>query len=664
MATAAAIASYRNTQISFYEGITDFSVAPTDADVLLNIIPSWNTVDAVANTPILTLDPGSGAATQNCIVRNVHNPELAQDAATKSYVDGIAVSGVTWKNTAVTSSTQDVQTEYPGLAAWPPTDGTTTVTDLDGVALLDGQRVLIKDQTNAAQNGIYVVSGSGTWVRSDDMPAGASASGFAVWVDQGSTQADSGWVVTSSAGSDLVGPADGSTGDSIVWSQFSSAAGVAGSTGDLQFNSGNNGHAAATSGSLNWDDTNFALTVSSDASAKDALIIGVGDLSLTEGDIFIADNGVVNVGTGNDLTLSHNATNSLITSTTGNLVIDNTNVTGSTNVVLGTDDTDTDFNIQNNSLTSMFTFDGSGNFYAQTGSNVRLVDSVNLYLGTSNDAWLGSSAGNTFFINSTGAFNFINNNTTGTTVFKLGSDTTATGFTVQNSSSASMFTVDGSGIITAETGSNVNLVDSVELRIGTGNDLVAVHDGTNSSVTNNTGVFTVDQAATGSNLVIEHSGTTTGDNMVFQLGTADTSSSFTFVGDSAGTPATLVTILSGEQEAVNASTGTLQVTGGVAATGNVAATQFLTLSDATVKNNIKSLNDPLRQLNSIEGYEYNFIEGKGPQTKQYGVLAQQLEEVGLGHMVSDGEIKAVNYIMIIPLLIEAIKELTKKIGEK
>ena len=71
--------------------------------------------------------------------------------------------------------------------------GTQTV---DGVVLVAGNRVLVKNQTNASQNGIYVVSAS-TWTRAIDAEAnGELTAGSFTFVEEGTYNSDSGWVIS------------------------------------------------------------------------------------------------------------------------------------------------------------------------------------------------------------------------------------------------------------------------------------------------------------------------------------------------------------------------------------------------------------------------------------------------------------------------------------
>ena len=72
----------------------------------------------------------------------------------------------------------------------------------------------------------------------------------------------------------------------------------------------------------------------------------------------------------------------------------------------------------------------------------------------------------------------------------------------------------------------------------------------------------------------------------------------------------------------------------------------------------KVTEDPLSLLRQIEGYQYNWKKSySNNQRKQWGVLAQQLESIGINNAVTGTSQKAVNYLFLIPLLIEAVKQL-------
>lgn len=125
------------------------------------------------------------------------DPASALQAATKQYVDNVA-AGLNPKASVKVATTANITLS-----------GTQTI---DGVSVVAGDRVLVKDQSTPAQNGLYVVA-AGAWSRSTDMDAWSEVPGANVWVQQGSANADRAWVCTADAGGTL-----GST--SITWVQF------------------------------------------------------------------------------------------------------------------------------------------------------------------------------------------------------------------------------------------------------------------------------------------------------------------------------------------------------------------------------------------------------------------------------------------------------------
>jgi len=113
-------------------------------------------------------------------------PTDATDAATKAYVDS-AAQGIDWK-ASVRAATTAAVTLASDLEAGDV---------IDGVTLVAGDRILVKNQATGSQNGIYVVETSGAPTRSTDADANAEVTAnFAVFVEEGTAQADSGWVLT------------------------------------------------------------------------------------------------------------------------------------------------------------------------------------------------------------------------------------------------------------------------------------------------------------------------------------------------------------------------------------------------------------------------------------------------------------------------------------
>jgi hypothetical protein len=119
-------------------------------------------------------------------ITNLTDPTNPQDAANKRYVDS-AVVGIDWKPSVRVATTAAI-TLATGLE-----NGDT----LDGVTLATGDRVLVKNQADATENGLYVVAASGAPARSSDADTAAEiTASFAVFVEEGTVNTDSGWTLT------------------------------------------------------------------------------------------------------------------------------------------------------------------------------------------------------------------------------------------------------------------------------------------------------------------------------------------------------------------------------------------------------------------------------------------------------------------------------------
>ena len=132
---------------------------------------------------------------------NLGAPVGVNDAASKLYVDN-AILGLGWKDAVKVATTTQI-----GLS------GEQTI---DGVALVSGDRILVKHQTSAQFNGIYQVNPS-DWIRTEDFdgtPGNEVKGGAAVFVQQGTTNGGTGWVMYSPAMSASIGT------DDLYWVQF------------------------------------------------------------------------------------------------------------------------------------------------------------------------------------------------------------------------------------------------------------------------------------------------------------------------------------------------------------------------------------------------------------------------------------------------------------
>jgi len=171
-----------------------------------------NDVTNVRKLYLVTGD-GTGVA-QDCggyRITALATPTGATDAANKSYVDA-AIAGFTWKAAVRAASTANVTISGPGTA-------------IDGVTLSNGDRVLLKNQSTASQNGIYAFNGAASAMTlTSDAVAGEVFSGDACFVTQGTANAGTGWILTTPNPITV-----GTT--SQTWTQFSSTSQVSAGNG-------------------------------------------------------------------------------------------------------------------------------------------------------------------------------------------------------------------------------------------------------------------------------------------------------------------------------------------------------------------------------------------------------------------------------------------------
>jgi hypothetical protein len=187
----------------------------SDIETLANTVYIQAIGDTMTGNLIFT-----GGAT----VTGIPSPTADTEAANKAYVDA-AVTGLTWKNATVAATVANINLATTGLTA------------IDGVTLLAGDRVLVKNQTVAAENGIYV-AGTGAWTRALDLDVAAEFTNATTFVNHGTTQANSGWTQTATV--TTLGTS------AVTWIQFNGAAGViagiglssAGNTLDINMGAG------------------------------------------------------------------------------------------------------------------------------------------------------------------------------------------------------------------------------------------------------------------------------------------------------------------------------------------------------------------------------------------------------------------------------------------
>lgn len=125
-------------------------------------------------------------------VTGLNDPTGDLDAVNKRYVDAVA-QGLQPKKSVRVGTTTNIT--LSGLQA------------IDGVTVVANDRVLVKNQATASQNGVWLANAA-AWTRSTDYALGISAKSTFMFIEEGVTQSDSGWTCINDNGSDIVGTAN------------------------------------------------------------------------------------------------------------------------------------------------------------------------------------------------------------------------------------------------------------------------------------------------------------------------------------------------------------------------------------------------------------------------------------------------------------------------
>ena len=244
------------------------------SNTLTNIANASLTNSAVTvGTTAISLGASSLTLGGLTSVAVTQDPTSALELATKQYVDSVA-QGLDPKASCVAATTANITLS-----------GTQTI---DGVALIAGDRCLVKNQSAPAENGIYVVAAA-AWTRAADMNAWVEVPGAFTFIEQGTTQADTGWVCTSNAGGTL-----GTT--AITFVQFAGVGSYTAGTGltltGTQFSITNTAVSAASYGSATQVGT-FTVNAQGQLTSAASTSIAINGNQITSGTV-----AVVNGGTG------------------------------------------------------------------------------------------------------------------------------------------------------------------------------------------------------------------------------------------------------------------------------------------------------------------------------------------------------------------------------
>jgi hypothetical protein len=222
-----------------------------------------NITNSTINSTTIGATTPSSAAFTTATVSTA--PVSGNDVVNKTYLDYFA-TGLSWKQPVNCGTTANIT--LSGLQT------------LDGVTVVAGDRVLVKNQSTASQNGIYLASAT-AWSRAPDADTWDELISAICFVESGTTLAGSAWYCTVQPGGTI-----GTT--AITWSNFSVAATYSAGTGltltDYVFSITNTGVAAAAYGSA-------SKTLTATVNAQGQLTV------LAASDIAIANTQVSGLGT-------------------------------------------------------------------------------------------------------------------------------------------------------------------------------------------------------------------------------------------------------------------------------------------------------------------------------------------------------------------------------
>ena len=252
---------------SLNAGETTTSLAGLQQLDVDNVRVDTNTISTTDTNGDLVLSPnGTGTVTVPSGYKN-RTGFGANSLVSKEYVDAIK-QALDVKASVRLATTANLGSNYNNAGGTLTNSGSNAALSLDGVTVVAGNRILVKDQTAGAENGIYVVTtvgdGSTAWVltRAEDANASAEMTGGVfTFVEEGTVGADNGYVFTHNGA-----PTLGTT--ALTVSQFSGAGQIV--AGDALSKTGN---------TLNVNDDNITVEVNSDAlRIKGISATAVGDL--------------------------------------------------------------------------------------------------------------------------------------------------------------------------------------------------------------------------------------------------------------------------------------------------------------------------------------------------------------------------------------------------
>jgi hypothetical protein len=639
------------------------------------------------------------------------DPTAAQDLATKSYVDTIAAAGIHYHQACRVETTANLNATYSngssGVGATLTNAGTQAALVIDGVTLSATNRVMVQDQTNQAHNGVYTVttvgSGSTNWVltRATDADSYAPSDpdalgeGDAFFITEGTVHGGELDVMTTTGvitfGTTaivfaLVSDAPiytAGTGLSISGTEFSlvtpvsSATALAtgrtiGMTGDVVWTSASFDGTGNVTGTATIQANSVALgtdTTGNYVAAGSTSGTGLSGSVSSEGGTFtVTSNATATAG--NNTIVSRNGSGNFAAGTiTADLTGDVTgDVTGNadTATALATGRT---IGMTGDVVWTSASFDGSGNVTGtatiQANSVALGTDTTGNYVSAGATSGTGisgsvSSEGGTFTVTS----NATSANTGGAIVARDGSGNfTAGTITAALSGNASTSSSTSGNAATATALQTARNIGGVSFNGTASINLPGVNTAGNQSTSGNAASATVLQTARNIGGVSFNGSANINLPGVNTAGNQNTSGNAT-TATTATTANALNTSNDYRVDSFGVGTNASGTTGEIRATNNVTAYY----SDDRLKTRFGNIENALEMLSTLNGFYYEANEtavALGYEVhKEVGISAQEVQKI-LPEIVApapiDDKYLTVRYERMVPLLVEAIKELSDKV---
>jgi hypothetical protein len=178
-----------NTEFGYLNGVTSAIQTQIDSKLTASNNLSDITTASTARTNLglgtMATQNASSVAITGGSVTGMGSPSSGSDVATKTYVDNLVAGLKTRIITRVATTTNvDLTADLQ--------NGDT----IDGITLVTGNKVLVKNQSDASKNGIYDVVASGTATRNTDYDTIAELAGQIVVVQEGTTNGDTIYLCT------------------------------------------------------------------------------------------------------------------------------------------------------------------------------------------------------------------------------------------------------------------------------------------------------------------------------------------------------------------------------------------------------------------------------------------------------------------------------------